>query len=84
MVKLNVHEGKLLDCSYNNQNCVGVWVVDLSVYLSFSCILSDSLTCSIVSFLISKPSQILMTSSAPLSQIFTQRESRAQAEINQF
>ncbi|KAG2334421.1 hypothetical protein Bca52824_005601 [Brassica carinata] len=26
---MNVHEGKLLGCSYN-QNCVGVWVVDLS------------------------------------------------------
>ncbi|XWS54403.1 hypothetical protein CRYUN_Cryun10bG0086900 [Craigia yunnanensis] len=26
---LNVHEGKLLGCSYN-QNCVGVWVVDIS------------------------------------------------------
>jgi hypothetical protein len=25
---LNVHEGKLLGCSYN-QSCVGVWVVDL-------------------------------------------------------
>jgi len=27
---LNVHEGKLLGCSYN-QSCVGVWVVDISV-----------------------------------------------------
>ncbi|XP_010454622.1 PREDICTED: katanin p80 WD40 repeat-containing subunit B1 homolog isoform X1 [Camelina sativa] len=26
---MNVHEGKLLGCSYN-QSCVGVWVVDLS------------------------------------------------------
>ncbi|XP_022966955.1 katanin p80 WD40 repeat-containing subunit B1 homolog isoform X1 [Cucurbita maxima] len=26
---LNVHEGKLLGCSYN-QNCVGVWVVDIT------------------------------------------------------
>ncbi|CAN8264943.1 unnamed protein product [Cochlearia groenlandica] len=26
---MNVHEGKLLGCSFN-QNCVGVWVVDLS------------------------------------------------------
>ncbi|XP_023636011.1 katanin p80 WD40 repeat-containing subunit B1 homolog isoform X2 [Capsella rubella] len=26
---MNAHEGKLLGCSYN-QNCVGVWVVDLS------------------------------------------------------
>ncbi|XVE49660.1 hypothetical protein DITRI_Ditri01bG0099400 [Diplodiscus trichospermus] len=26
---LNVHEGKLLACSYN-QSCVGVWVVDIS------------------------------------------------------
>ncbi|XAR56033.1 hypothetical protein NMG60_11036317 [Bertholletia excelsa] len=26
---LNIHEGKLLGCSYN-QSCVGVWVVDLS------------------------------------------------------
>lgn len=26
---LNVHEGKLLGCSFN-QNCVGVWVVDIS------------------------------------------------------
>ncbi|KAK7310078.1 hypothetical protein RJT34_07315 [Clitoria ternatea] len=25
---LNVHEGKLLGCSYN-QSCVGVWVVDI-------------------------------------------------------
>lgn len=32
---LNVHEGKLLGCSYN-QSCVGVWVVDISVLnLSF-------------------------------------------------
>lgn len=29
---LNVHEGKLLGCSYN-QSCVGVWVVDISVYI---------------------------------------------------
>ncbi|KAG6518556.1 hypothetical protein ZIOFF_022036 [Zingiber officinale] len=28
----NVHEGKLLGCSYN-QSCVGVWVVDLSVHI---------------------------------------------------
>lgn len=27
---MNIHEGKLLGCSYN-QSCVGVWVVDLSV-----------------------------------------------------
>lgn len=27
---MNVHEGKLLGCSYN-QSCVGVWVVDISV-----------------------------------------------------
>ncbi|XP_065025379.1 katanin p80 WD40 repeat-containing subunit B1 homolog KTN80.4-like isoform X3 [Musa acuminata AAA Group] len=26
---MNIHEGKLLGCSYN-QSCVGVWVVDLS------------------------------------------------------
>ncbi|XP_038721667.1 katanin p80 WD40 repeat-containing subunit B1 homolog KTN80.4-like isoform X1 [Tripterygium wilfordii] len=26
---LNVHEGKLLGCSYN-QSCVGIWVVDIS------------------------------------------------------
>ncbi|OIW01944.1 hypothetical protein TanjilG_25100 [Lupinus angustifolius] len=26
---LNVHEGKLLGCSYN-QSCVGVWVIDIS------------------------------------------------------
>ncbi|KAG9137363.1 hypothetical protein Leryth_017702 [Lithospermum erythrorhizon] len=26
---LNIHEGKLLGCSYN-QSCVGVWVVDIS------------------------------------------------------
>ncbi|XP_039001770.1 katanin p80 WD40 repeat-containing subunit B1 homolog KTN80.4-like isoform X2 [Hibiscus syriacus] len=26
---LNVHEGKLLGCSYN-QSCVGVWIVDIS------------------------------------------------------
>lgn len=32
---LNVHEGKLLGCSYN-QSCVGVWVVDISVFLSSS------------------------------------------------
>ena len=31
---LNVHEGKLLGCSYN-QSCVGVWVVDISVLLIF-------------------------------------------------
>lgn len=29
---LNIHEGKLLGCSYN-QSCVGVWVVDISVQL---------------------------------------------------
>lgn len=29
---LNVHDGKLLGCSYN-QSCVGVWVVDISVLL---------------------------------------------------
>ncbi|XP_042379123.1 katanin p80 WD40 repeat-containing subunit B1 homolog KTN80.4-like isoform X1 [Zingiber officinale] len=27
---MNIHEGKLLGCSYN-QSCVGVWVVDLSL-----------------------------------------------------
>ena len=32
---LNVHEGKLLGCSYN-QSCVGVWVVDISVLLRLS------------------------------------------------
>jgi hypothetical protein len=30
LADLNIHEGKLLACSYN-QNCVGIWVVDLSV-----------------------------------------------------
>lgn len=42
---LNVHEGKLLGCSYN-QSCVGVWVVDISVFAhlalfaySFACFL---------------------------------------------
>mgnify|MGYP002775826537 FL=1 len=30
---LNIHEGKLLGCSYN-QSCVGIWVVDLSVNIS--------------------------------------------------
>lgn len=42
---LNVHEGKLLGCSYN-QSCVGVWVVDISVFAhlalfacSFACLL---------------------------------------------
>lgn len=29
LLDMNVHEGKLLGCSYN-PNCVGVWVVDLS------------------------------------------------------
>lgn len=29
LADLNIHEGKLLACSYN-QNCVGIWVVDLS------------------------------------------------------
>eukprot|EP01018_Ginkgo_biloba_P033263 Gb_19465 [translate_table: standard] len=29
LADLNIHEGKLLGCSYN-QNCVGIWVVDLS------------------------------------------------------
>lgn len=29
---LNMHEGKLLGCSYN-QSCVGVWVVDVSVII---------------------------------------------------
>ncbi|XP_020094292.1 katanin p80 WD40 repeat-containing subunit B1 homolog [Ananas comosus] len=29
LTDLNVHEGKLLGCSYN-QSCVGIWVVDLS------------------------------------------------------
>lgn len=28
LADLNIHEGKLLACSYN-QNCVGIWVVDL-------------------------------------------------------
>jgi hypothetical protein len=32
---LNVHEGKLLGCSYN-QSCVGVWVVDILVLLKLS------------------------------------------------
>lgn len=32
---LNVHEGKLLGCSYN-QSCVGVWVVDILVLLQLS------------------------------------------------
>ncbi|KAG6511509.1 hypothetical protein ZIOFF_029577 [Zingiber officinale] len=31
---MNIHEGKLLGCSYN-QSCVGVWVVDLSVRSNF-------------------------------------------------
>ena len=31
---LNIHEEKLLGCSYN-QSCVGVWVVDLSVWSNF-------------------------------------------------
>jgi hypothetical protein len=30
LADLNVHEGKLLGCSFN-QSCVGVWVVDLAV-----------------------------------------------------
>lgn len=29
LADLNIHEGKLLGCSYN-QSCVGVWVVDIS------------------------------------------------------
>ncbi|KAK8963240.1 hypothetical protein KSP40_PGU003158 [Platanthera guangdongensis] len=29
LLDMNVHEGKLLGCSYN-QSCVGVWVVDIS------------------------------------------------------
>lgn len=29
LADLNIHEGKLLGCSYN-QSCVGIWVVDLS------------------------------------------------------
>ncbi|XP_072962408.1 katanin p80 WD40 repeat-containing subunit B1 homolog KTN80.4-like [Typha angustifolia] len=32
---LNVHEGKLLGCSYN-QTCVGIWVVDLSLVEPYS------------------------------------------------
>ncbi|KAF9675125.1 hypothetical protein SADUNF_Sadunf10G0198800 [Salix dunnii] len=32
LADLNVHEGKLLGCSYN-QSCVGVWVVDISVHI---------------------------------------------------
>lgn len=28
LANLNIHEGKLLACSYN-QSCVGIWVVDL-------------------------------------------------------
>lgn len=35
---LNIHEGKLLGCSYN-QSCVGVWVVDISVPLRLLSIL---------------------------------------------
>nr|XP_043607487.1 katanin p80 WD40 repeat-containing subunit B1 homolog KTN80.4-like [Erigeron canadensis] len=30
LLDLNMHEGKLLACSYN-QSCVGVWVVDISI-----------------------------------------------------
>lgn len=33
---LNIHEGKLLGCSYN-QSCVGVWVVDISVQFRLLC-----------------------------------------------
>jgi len=32
LADLNVHEGKLLGCSFN-QSCVGIWVVDLTVCL---------------------------------------------------
>lgn len=35
---LNVHEGKLLGCSYN-QSCVGVWVVDISVIVTSTILL---------------------------------------------
>jgi len=38
LADLCIHEGKLLGCSFN-QSCVGVWVVDLQVHLSFcSCL----------------------------------------------
>eukprot|EP00249_Psilotum_nudum_P014278 c24748_g1_i1 orf=610-3012(-) len=35
LADLNVHEGKLLGCSYN-QSCVGIWVVDLSCMGSYT------------------------------------------------
>ncbi|KAG5238001.1 katanin p80 WD40 repeat-containing B1 [Salix suchowensis] len=35
LADLNVHEGKLLGCSYN-QSCVGVWVVDISHIESYA------------------------------------------------
>uniref|UniRef100_A0A6N2LEJ7 Katanin p80 WD40 repeat-containing subunit B1 homolog n=1 Tax=Salix viminalis TaxID=40686 RepID=A0A6N2LEJ7_SALVM len=35
LADLNVHEGKLIGCSYN-QSCVGVWVVDISHIESYA------------------------------------------------
>jgi hypothetical protein len=58
---MNVHEGKLLGCSYN-QNCVGVWVVDLSVYLSLS-----PPTC----FVIVWPVPYLLSLSSPFNFLMT-------------
>lgn len=46
---LNIHEGKLLGCSYN-QSCVGVWVVDISVCFyhptSFPILCCDIFSCA--------------------------------------
>ncbi|URD76532.1 katanin p80 WD40 repeat-containing subunit B1 [Musa troglodytarum] len=39
---MNIHEGKLLGCSYN-QSCVGVWVVDLSRIEPYAIASADNL-----------------------------------------
>jgi len=53
LADLNIHEGKLLGCSYN-QSCVGVWVVDISVCISgfpfYQSIFPDSFCLSLILF----------------------------------
>lgn len=82
---MNVHEGKLLGCSYN-QNCVGVWVVDLSVFalslhyfkillFKFSLLVPHSFSDNIASALSQAILEIL------LSQMDKQRKGLDQEEI---
>ena len=78
---MNVHEGKLLGCSYN-QNCVGVWVVDLSVLLSPYPIFNSFIPYSpqlIFGYIASALSRAILE--MLLSQMDKQRKSLAQEEI---